>query len=108
MSKVAPEWDDERTCITINKNLVCLPHKDPNNADYSYILFLGDYDGGELLFEDGTVISERYVWHKFDGRNLTHWNNPITRGTKYSVVIFNRNGMEMHRVKKTKKIVFSS
>jgi hypothetical protein len=31
------------------------------------------------LFEDNTVISERYVWHKIDGKNLTHWNNPITR-----------------------------
>ena len=67
LSKVAPEWDGARTCITNDKNLVCLPHKDPNNADYSYICFLGDYDSGELLFEDGTVISERYAWHKFDG-----------------------------------------
>ena len=65
-----------------------------------------DYDGGELLFEDGAVISERYVWHKFDGRSLTHWNNPITRGVKCSIVIYNRNGLEMRRVKKN--VILSS
>ena len=51
-----------------------------------YILWLGCYTGGELLFDDGTVLSEKHVWHKINGRNY-HWNNPH-EGLKYGIVLY--------------------
>ena len=75
-------------------SLVCAPHRDGKNAsELSHILFLADpdYEGGELNLEDGTVLSERNVWHQFDGKRLLHWNNPVTKGTKWSLVAFETN-----------------
>ena len=53
ISGIAPEWWEDETCITVNKNVVCQPHVDGNNTDYSYICFLGDFDGGALVIETG-------------------------------------------------------
>ena len=64
LSFVAPHWWGSDTQITVNKNVVCQPHRDGNNAGYSYILFLGDYRGGELVFETGERLDEPYKWHK--------------------------------------------
>ena len=82
----------------------CQPPRDGNNADYSYICFLGDYEGGNLLFEDGSVVSELYRFHNINGKHLTHWNEPITRGAKYSIVIYKRNDKPMHRIIRTKAL----
>jgi hypothetical protein len=69
----------------LNKNVTCKRHRDGNDG-HSYILWLGDYKGGELLFDDGTVLSEKYVWHKINGQNY-HWNNPH-EGLKYGIVLY--------------------
>ena len=74
--------------VTINKNIQCYPHRDRGNVGRSYILFMGDYTGGELCFENGTVVSERDTWHEIDG-SIVHWNTPI-EGEKYSVILFNK------------------
>lgn len=95
---IAPEWWGDDTQITINKNIVCQKHRDGNNG-HSYILWLGDFTGGALLFEDGTRIEEKYKWHKFDGQNA-HWNEPF-EGTKYSIVLYKRSG----KTKKTAVIM---
>ena len=97
LSEIAPEWWGDQTHITVNRNVVCQPHVDGNNADYSYICFLGDFDGGALVFETGERIEEPYHWHKIDANKTKHWNEPITRGTKYSVIIYRRYGS--HTVK---------
>ena len=39
--------------ITINKNVVTKPHIDRHNRGRSYILFLGDFEGGELVNRKG-------------------------------------------------------
>ena len=39
-----------------------------------------------MLFDDGTVLSEKYIWHKIDGRNY-HWNKPH-EGLKYGIVLY--------------------
>ena len=82
MSQIAPEWWDDDTQITVNKNVVCAPHVDSNNAEYSYRCFLGDYSGGDLVFETGGRIDEPYRWHKINADKVKHWSEPITRGTK--------------------------
>ena len=52
------------------------------------MLWLGDYtQGGELHFEDGAVIKEKGVWHKFMGQ-VPHWNTPHEGGSKYSVILY--------------------
>jgi hypothetical protein len=50
------------------------------------VLFLGDFTGGALLFEDGTRLEEKYKWHKING-NIPHWNEPH-EGTKYSIILY--------------------
>ena len=40
--------------------------------------------------EEDRVLSEREVWHSFDGKNCYHYNKPITNGTKYSIVAYSR------------------
>lgn len=86
---MAPERPEGNWLVTINENIQCYPHKDRGNVGHSYILFLGDFSGGELCFEDGTIVSEPRCWHEIDG-SLTHWNEPITSGIKYSVILFNK------------------
>ena len=79
----------EFDCITVNKNVVTKPHKDIHNRGRSYILFLGDFLGGELVNEKGEVFGEPYIFYPFEGL-IPHWNNPIKSGTKYSVIWFKR------------------
>ena len=86
---LAPDRPDGDWRIAMNKNIQCYPHRDRGNVGTSYILFLGDYAGGDLCFEDGTLVSDRNRWHEIDG-SVLHWNTPITGGTKYSVILFNK------------------
>ena len=89
LESIAPEWYGEETKVILNKDVTCEPHRDSNDG-HSWICFLGDFEGGELCFEDGTTLSEKGVWHRMNGRIL-HWNLPHT-GTKYSVIVFRRSG----------------
>lgn len=76
--------------VTVNKNICCHPHRDAGNSGRSLILFLGKFEGGALLTEDGQRFEQPGVLHAFDGSRL-HWNEPITGGTKYSIVFYNRS-----------------
>jgi len=75
----------EYTTIQINKNIQSLPHIDKNNMGSSYIIALGNYEGGKLVLE-GDEFDIKNTWLKFDGR-LGHWVKPFT-GTRYSLVYF--------------------
>ena len=100
--EILPDWfvPEENFCITINKNVQTYPHRDSLNKGDAAILFLGDFTGGELLAEDGSIISEKRVWHRFDSARLLHWNAPH-RGTKYSVIAANnQRPICYHRKKK--------
>ena len=64
----------------------------------------GHYDGGELCFENGTVLSQRDVWHSFNGRDVTHWNNEILPAQdsdepplKYAIVAYSHEGNSIMR-----------
>ena len=61
-------------------------------AQQVILYFLGDYEGGELVVEEeeDRILSEKEVWHSFDGKNCFHYNLPITNGTKYSIVAYSR------------------
>ena len=58
IKEFAPEWWDGETKIILNKNLTCKSHKDGNDG-HSWILWLGDFTGGALLFDDGTKIEQK-------------------------------------------------
>ena len=86
IKEAAPEWWDEDTQITLNKDLMCKRHKDHGNKEHSWILWLGDFTEGALNFDDGTKVEGKRQWHKINGQ-IHHWNDPH-EGSKYSVVLY--------------------
>ena len=81
------------THVCCNRDVHCGPHRDRGNTSESYFLMFGDFDGGALLIEEPEGlrrIDEKDVWFVFNGRRDLHYNEPITRGRKYSVVCFAR------------------
>ena len=81
-------WKQICNTVTINKDLVCAPHRDKYNRSRSLILFLGDFTGWELNLDTGETFSAKNCFHEFDGAKHVHWNSPITSGTKYAVVYY--------------------
>ena len=84
--EIAPEWWGDETQITLNKNLVCKRHRDSRNKEHSWILWLGDFTGGALHFDDGAKVEGAREWRKING-HIHHWNDP-REGSKYSIVIY--------------------
>ena len=80
---IAPEW---RGDLVVNKNVTCARHVDKYNDGHSWILMLGDFEGGALVFDDGRRIERPREWHKFDGHEY-HYNEPHI-GDKYSIVLY--------------------
>ena len=73
---VAPDWC-AATKVIINKDVTCRRQSDGANLGSSYILFLGDFEGGALVFDDGTRFEAKREWFEFDGQ-VPHWNEPHT------------------------------
>ena len=86
IKELAPEWWGDDTQITLNKDLVCKRHRDHGNKEHSWILWLGDFTGGALNFDDGRKVEGKREWHKIDG-HIHHWNDPH-EGSKYSIVLY--------------------
>ena len=61
------------------------PHVDRHNEGPSYIIGLGDYEGGEFWTE-GRSYNIRNRFLRYNG-NLIHYPRPHT-GTRYSVVFY--------------------
>ena len=79
------------TELCLSRNIECTPHRDKGNYGPSYALFLGTFEGGALCFETGERYEQRGVWQgPFLGSDLTHWNEAIISGTKYSVIAYSR------------------
>lgn len=82
--------DFEWTTITLNKNFKCEPHKDGKNIGYSYIIGIGDYDGGELNVE-GEKVDIKNKFYKFNGSEKVHFVEPWFNGDRYSLVFYKRH-----------------
>ena len=80
---IAPEW---RGDLVLNKNVACARHVDKYTDGHSWILMLGDFEGGALVFDDGHRIEGVGVWYKFDG-HVPHYNEAHI-GDKYSIVLY--------------------
>ena len=96
---ISPEWWEGETKVCLNRNVQCQKHRDGNKG-HSWILWLGDFTGGALVFEDGTRIEEKYKWHRING-SIPHWNEPH-EGTKYSIVLYRSKPYiaKTHRINK--------
>jgi hypothetical protein len=77
--------------VTINKNHAAVKHTDKFNNPPSYIIGLGNYTGGELVFSDKK--SPHYGTHniknkflKFDG-STEHYVKPF-KGERYTIVYY--------------------
>jgi hypothetical protein len=76
------------TSIHVIKNLICPPHKDPNNVGNSTIVSFGNYTGCKLIIED--IEQDAYETPiEFNGHEKQHWNTDDLQGTKYSVIFYN-------------------
>ena len=77
--------------VTINKNHAAAKHVDKNNKGHSYIIGLGNYTGGELVFNDkksphhGTY-NIKNKWLKFVS-DTEHHVKPF-KGTRYTLVYY--------------------
>jgi hypothetical protein len=96
---IAPEWWDD-TRVILNRNVTCEKHRDGNEG-HSWVLWLGDFSGGALVFDSGERFTERGVWHKINGRT-PHWNEPH-EGTKYGVVLYRRTGPSKNELIRLRK-----
>ena len=94
--------------LQLNRNLQCAPHRDTRNSSIkSYLICFGVFEGGALVLEDGRRFEQRNVWNSFDGRGITHWNEPILPTAdgemmKYSIVAYSHHGTV--RTKRTPKV----
>ena len=82
----------EISAVTLNRNVQCGVHRDRRNCTKSFIAFLGDFEGGALVLETGVRFEGRREWFSFDGAKVSHWNEPITAGRKFSVVAYTQRG----------------
>ena len=75
--------------VTINKNHASAKHIDRNNKGFSYIIGLGNYTGGELVFESGPYEGSHNIrnkWLKFKGDH-PHYVKPF-KGERYTLVYY--------------------
>jgi hypothetical protein len=86
--------DFNYSTIQYNKNYKIAKHKDKRNAGISYIIALGDYEGGELLiYFDGrdkepTPVDIKNKFYTFDGTKYYHEVADFT-GNRISLVYYN-------------------
>tara|TARA_R110000765_G_scaffold12698_1_gene39044 strand:- start:85 stop:588 length:504 start_codon:yes stop_codon:yes gene_type:complete len=80
------------TTIQVNKNQQMKKHKDGNNVGESYIVGVGDYQGGELIVydefgENPKKIDIKHKFYKFNGSIYPHETAPFT-GDRITLVFF--------------------
>lgn len=81
------------TTCTINYNVKCHPHVDVGNyRDKSLIFCMGDFQGGSLIINNQEHILKQGTVMLIDG-NLEHYNTPIIKGNKLSIVLYIRSNM---------------
>ena len=76
--------------VQINKNWQSPPHRDSGNVGESWIIGLGDYEGGETVVEypkEHIEYNIKNTFVKFNGSKYIHWTKPY-EGTRYSLVFY--------------------
>ena len=89
--KNCPEPEFKYSTIQYNKNHKCARHKDGKNVGESYIVGLGDYEGGRLIVYDENdnpeYIDIKNKFYKFNGSKYHHETEEFS-GERYSMVYF--------------------
>lgn len=83
--------DFKYTNVQINKNVKCDPHRDKKNIGDSVIFTVGDFKGGRL----GTEIGSLNIYRNpimFNGSEIEHWTEDY-QGDRYCVIYYT------HRIK---------
>jgi hypothetical protein len=91
--KYKEETHRECCALQYNWNQKSAKHKDKNNVGESYIIALGDYEGGRLKVwhndnEEPEYVDIKNKFFKFNGAKLYHETEDFT-GTRLSLVFFN-------------------
>jgi hypothetical protein len=74
--------------IQINHNVVCPRHIDGGNVGKSLIVSIGDYEGCDLVVEPFGTYNTNCRPLIFDGNKFYHYNTPLIKGDKYSLVFY--------------------
>ncbi len=85
IKEVASEWRGDDIQITLNKDLVRKRHRGHAKKERSWIMWLGDFTGGALNFDDGGKVEGKREWHKIGG-HVHHWSVPH-EGAKSFIVL---------------------
>ena len=86
--------------VTINKNHAAAKHVDQNNQGHSYIIGLGNYTGGELVFTNKASATHgthniKNKWLKFTG-DTEHYVKPF-KGLRYTIVYYHLTGNALRK-----------
>jgi len=92
-----PDSEFRFNAITINKNYATAMHTDKFNLGPSFIVALGDFEGGgELWAHDIGAADVKCKFLRFDG-NIPHCTIPWTSGERYSLVFYTNRAHSMMR-----------
>uniref|UniRef100_A0A061R8C8 Uncharacterized protein n=1 Tax=Tetraselmis sp. GSL018 TaxID=582737 RepID=A0A061R8C8_9CHLO len=81
------------TSIQVNSKYASKRHVDANNAGYSMIIGLGDYEGGFLDVDGVGELDVKGKWHRFDG-NIPHCTTPVRgAGERFSIIYFTNSSL---------------
>ncbi|KAJ8614540.1 hypothetical protein CTAYLR_000843 [Chrysophaeum taylorii] len=80
-----PRADEVRDLV--NFNYAARKHVDANNLGPSYIMSLGDHEGGALWTSDRGLIDCKGRWASFDG-NTEHETKPYEGRERFSFILF--------------------
>lgn len=86
--------DFEPNSITININERYKPHTH-QRQEKSYIMLLGDFEGGALCLEDGTKFNEKHKFFEFRG-SQKHWTEDWT-GNRISIVYYYKKSQKEYK-----------
>ena len=93
-------------CIQLNANVECEPHLDFNNCGMSYGLALGKFTGGGIVLypnakskadandpekmKGALPYRNKRRWVYYNGATTLHASLPVTSGTRYALIFFDR------------------
>lgn len=90
------------TSVHLNENVECPPHHDKGNIGDSILVGFGDYTGGMLCTEFGHMLDINCKPVCFNGSQILHWNTPIEKKGKYSLIFYTHRDALKQSIKEYK------
>jgi len=91
-SEILPP-DFKYTICTVNRDTLMKKHLDSNNVGKSYLVCLGDYNGGGLYIYDNDGKKTLYDTHNtmlhFNGSDYAHETQPFV-GRRYTLIFYSQ------------------